>query len=214
LGIVNLLKRYWAAGLILVVVIAHASIIGYVRSRVSRLNRAKSSAIEIGTFRFQNIKVSPDKVFQFRLYAIADPVRRYQAEESIKQLRVEIIETSEQLLRQVDPSWLADPAQAQLRERLMDVVGKHLTEPVIQRVLITDWLELPTTLLTPTLATTNDPAVLDLETPGAASTPKAHDEGKHDDHGSEESHGSEASHGSEEAKGTEVSHAKPAASGH
>lgn len=210
----NLLKRYWAAGLILVVVVAHASIIGYVRSRVSRLNKAKSSAIEIGTFRFQNIKVSQDKVFQFRLYAIADPVRRYQAEESIKQLRIEIVETSEQLLRQVDPSWLADPAQVQLRERLMDVVGKHLTEPVIQRVLITDWLEIPTTLLTPTLAAGNDPATLDLETPGAARIPtsshdeESHDEGSHDDHGGEETHEAKAAHGSED------SHAKPAAKGH
>ncbi len=141
-GIVNLIKRYWAAGLILVVVVAHASIIGYVRSRVARLNRSRSSALEIGTFRFQNIKDS-NTVYQFRLFAIADPARRYQAEESIKQLRVEIVESAEQLLRQVDPAWLADPMQSEVRDRLMDVVGKHLNEPLVQRVLITDWLELP-----------------------------------------------------------------------
>ncbi|MGV3486638.1 MAG: hypothetical protein ACO1RT_19630 [Planctomycetaceae bacterium] len=138
----NFIKRYWAAGLILVVVVAHASIIGYVRSRVARLNRARSSAIEIGTFRFQNIKDS-STVYQFRLFVIADPVRRFQAEESIKQMRVEILESTEQLLRQVDQAWLADPAQIQLRDRLMDVVGRHLSEPVVQRVLITDWLQLP-----------------------------------------------------------------------
>lgn len=58
LFMVNLIKRYWAAGLIIVVVVAHASIIGNVRSRVARLNRAHSTALEIGTFRFQNIKDS------------------------------------------------------------------------------------------------------------------------------------------------------------
>jgi hypothetical protein len=147
---VNLIKRYWAAGLIIVVVVAHASIIGYVRSRVARLNRARSTALEIGTFRFQNIKDS-DTVYQFRLFAIADPSRRFQAEESLKQLRVEILESSEQLLRQVDPEWLDDPAQTQIRDRLMDVVGKHLNEPLIQRVLITDWLQYPATTLVPTL---------------------------------------------------------------
>ena len=138
----NLIKRYWAAGLILVVVVAHASIIGYVRSRVARLNRARSSALEIGTFRFQNIKDSKT-IYQFQLFAIPDPDRRYEAAESIKQLRVEILEAAEQMLRQVDLAWLADPCQAQLRDRLMDVVGKYLNNPLVQRVVITDWLELP-----------------------------------------------------------------------
>ncbi len=211
----NQLKRYWAAGLILAVVITHALIIGYVRSRVSRLNRARSTAIEIGTFRFQNIKDS-NTVYQFRLYAIADPSRRNLAEESIKQLRVEIIESSEQLLRQVDPTWLVDPAQLQIRDRLMDVVGKHLTEPVIQRVIITDWLELPASLLTPTLATLNDPSVLDeTDTPGAAHGAKtSHEAPSHDTHGSEDSHGSKKSHGSEVEHGSEDSHGKPAAAKH
>jgi hypothetical protein len=153
---VNVIKRYWAAGLILVVVVAHASIIGYVRSRVARLNRARSTAIEIGTFRFQNIK-DVNTVYQFRLFAVADPVRRFQAEETIKQLRVEILETAEQLLRQVDPAWLTDPAQVQLRDRLMDVVGKHLNEPLVQRVLITDWLELPATTVMAMPASTGPP---------------------------------------------------------
>lgn len=152
----NVIRRYWAAGLILVVVVAHASIIGYVRSRVARLNRAKSTAIEIGTFRFQNIK-DVSTVYQFRLFAVADPIRRFQAEETIKQLRVEILESSEQLLRQVDPAWLADPAQVQLRDRLMDVVGKHLNEPLVQRVLITDWLELPAATVVAMPASTGAP---------------------------------------------------------
>ncbi len=142
----NLIRRYWAAGLILIVVVAHASIIGYVRSRVARLNRVRSTTLEIGTFRFQNVK-DANTVYQFQLHAIADPTRRYQAEESLKQLRIEIQESAEQLLRQVDETWLADPAQALLRDRLMEVVSKHLNEPLVQRVIITDWLELPASIV-------------------------------------------------------------------
>jgi len=56
---------------------------------------------------------------------------------------MEILEASEQLLRQVDVQWLDDPEQTQIRERLMEIVLKHLDEPLVQRVLITDWLELP-----------------------------------------------------------------------
>ena len=143
-------RRYWAAGLIIVVVIAHATIIGYVRSRVSRLTRARSTALEVGTFRFQHIK-EPETVYQFRLHAIPDPGRRIEAEERIKQLRVEILESAEQLLRQADSEWLNDPTQTEIRDRLMEVVGKHLSEPLVQRVIITDWLEIPTSTYTTTL---------------------------------------------------------------
>ena len=59
------------------------------------------------------------------------------------QMKMEIHESSEQMLRQVDGQWLTDPAQAQIRRRLMEVVQKHLDEALVQRVLITSWLELP-----------------------------------------------------------------------
>ncbi len=58
-------------------------------------------------------------------------------------MQMEIREASEQLLRQAEPAWLDDPAQTQVRERLMEIVLRHLDEPLVQRVLITDWLELP-----------------------------------------------------------------------
>ena len=58
-------------------------------------------------------------------------------------MQMEICEASEQLLRQVEPQWLEDPTQAQIRERLMEIVRSNLDEPLVQRVMITDWLELP-----------------------------------------------------------------------
>jgi len=166
-SIVNLIRRFWAAGLILVVVVAHASIIGYVRSRVARLNHARSSALDIGTFRFQNIQ-DTNTIYQFRLYAIADPSRRYEAEENLKQQRIEILEESEQLLRQVDLELLVDPAQTQIRDRLMEVVGKHFSEPIIQRIVITDWLQFPASTMTTTLTSLpTDP----LSAPDNATSP-------------------------------------------
>ncbi len=122
-------------------------------------SRPQHTALEIGTFRFQNIKAM-DTVYQFRLYAIPDPGRRVEAEERIKQLRVEILEASEQLLRQADKDWLTDPTQTQIRDRLMEVVGKHMSEPLVQRVLITDWLEIPTSTYNTTL--TSGPATLPI----------------------------------------------------
>lgn len=145
----KLLRRYWGAGLILLMVAVHAAVIGYVRSRVARLARIESTAVELGSFRFQPVD-DLSRVYHFQLHAVVDPSKRHRGEERLMQMRMEILEESEQLLRQVDPTWLDDPAQVQIRERLMEIVLRNLDEPLVQRVLITDWLELPVETLTPT----------------------------------------------------------------
>lgn len=140
---VKLVRRYWGAGLILLMVAIHAGVIGYVRSRVARLSRMQSTAVEIGSFRFQPVD-DLSKVYHFNLHAVVDPSKMRRGEERLNQMRMEILEASEQLLRQVDPAWLDDPAQVQIRERLMNIVLENLDETsLVQRVLITDWLELP-----------------------------------------------------------------------
>ena len=123
-------------------VAVHAAVIGYVRSRVARLVTLESTAMEVGRFRFQPVS-NLSRVYQFELHAVVDPSRRHRGEQLINQRRMEILEDAEQLLRTVDLNWLDDPAQIQIREQLMQVVLKHLEEPLVQRVLITDWLELP-----------------------------------------------------------------------
>lgn len=133
------LRRFWAPALILLMVGIHAAVIGYVRSRVARLNSIQSTAIEIGHLRFQNT-AQPDHVYEFQLHAIVDPAKRFRGEERLTQMRMQMIEAAEQMLRQVDPAWLADPAHEDIREQLMGVVLENLDEPLVQRVLITDWV--------------------------------------------------------------------------
>lgn len=136
-------RRYWIAGLVLLMVALHAVIIGYIRSQVAMLESAKSTAVTIGTFRFQPLH-DPSQIYSFNLHAVLDPDRRIRGVEWIEQMRLEIMESSEQLLRQVDQEWLADPTQKELRAELLEVIRRHTSEPLVQRVLITDWLELPT----------------------------------------------------------------------
>jgi hypothetical protein len=128
--------------MILMMVAIHATVIGYVRSRVSRLSSMQSTAVEIGNFRFQPV-ANPSKVYHFQLHAVMDPAKPQRGRDRIMQKRMEILEASEQMLRQVDLKWLDDPTQSQIRDQLMAVVQRHLDEPLVQRVLITDWLELP-----------------------------------------------------------------------
>jgi len=139
---VTVFRRYWAAALILVMVAVHAAVIGYLRSRVANVGEVASTSVELGAFRFQPV-ADLSKVYQFDLHAVVDPGRRHHAEQRLMQMKMEIHESSEQMLRQVDGQWMTDPAQAQIRRRLMEVVQKHLDEALVQRVLITNWLELP-----------------------------------------------------------------------
>lgn len=142
LTFVKTVRRYWIAGLVLLMVALHAVIIGYIRSQVAMLESARSTAITVGVFRFQPLR-NPSQVYSFKLHAVLDPDRRIRGVEWIEQMRLEIIESSEQLLRQVDEEWLADPTQKELRAELLEVIQRHTNEPLVQRVLITDWLQLP-----------------------------------------------------------------------
>ena len=138
----SILRRYWAAALILAIVVVHAAVIGYVRSRVARLQNIESNTFDMGRYRFQNV-TDPSRVYQFQLHAVLDPARRKTGRERLSQQNMEIHEEAEHLLRQVQITWLRDPEQSELRDRMMEIVGKHLEEPIVQRLLITDWLELP-----------------------------------------------------------------------
>lgn len=123
-------------------VAVHAAIIGYVRNQLALLEADQSTSVSIGEFRFQTLQ-EPTHVHSFELHAVLDPARRALGAERIDQMRLEIQESCEQLLRQVDSSWLSDPTQKELRPRLLEVIVRHVNEPLVQRVLITDWLSLP-----------------------------------------------------------------------
>jgi hypothetical protein len=139
---VNLFRRYWGASLIVMMVVVHAAVIGYVRSRVSRLSNLNTTVVEMGSYRFQPVD-DLTKVYHFKLHAIVDPSKLRRGGERLHMMRMQIRESAEQTLRQVDPKWLEDPTQNQIRDRLMKIVHTHLEEPLVQRILITDWLELP-----------------------------------------------------------------------
>ncbi len=136
------LRRYWIVGLVVTMVVVHAAIISYVRSQVARLKSVKPTTVAVGDFRFQNID-DLHTIYSFQMHAIVDPERRYVAEETLIQKELEIREAIEQSLRQTPPELLRDPTQTVLRDRLREVLVGQLADPLVQRLIITDWLELP-----------------------------------------------------------------------
>ena len=143
----GIIRRYWIAGLVLVLVVAHAGILGYVRSQIARLKNVKSTTAEIGEFHFQPLQDS-GFVYQCNLYAILSPRLRLQGEEALNQYRIELHELIENTLRQVDPTWLTDPEQTELKIRLKDLITERLNEPFIDRVVVVDWLKMPIAMVT------------------------------------------------------------------
>ncbi len=79
---VTLIRRYWAAVLILMMVAVHAAVIGYLRSRVAMVGEVATTSVELGSFRFQPVD-QMSMVYQFDLHAVVDPSRRHQAEERL-----------------------------------------------------------------------------------------------------------------------------------
>ena len=139
----SFVRRYWGGAVVVLLVTVHAVVIGYVRNRISQLTQLESNAVEVARFRFQPVE-DPSRVFEFRMHAIVEPSKLYTGRNLIEQRKLLIHEDAEQLLRQCEAGWLDDPAQIQIRERLMTVVLRHIDSPgLVERVLITDWLQTP-----------------------------------------------------------------------
>jgi len=147
----KLLRRYWAPIFIVSMVAVHALIMLGVRNRISKISQVESNAVTIGRLRFQNMH-QPEWTYEFQLHAILDPGKRRYGKDTLQRSRLEIIESAEQMLRQVDAAWLNDPDHKEIRTQLMDVVLKYLDEPSIQRVVVTDWLRLSARLPMPASA--------------------------------------------------------------
>lgn len=140
------IRRYWVIGLVFLVVVIHAAIISYVRSQVTRLKNHQSSTIYVGSFRFQ-LTNHPEVVYAFSLHTTVDPNRRHYAEDQLRRKRLEIQESVEQTLRQVSQELLQDPKQTGLRDRILEAIFAQANDVTLQRLVITDWLELPATVL-------------------------------------------------------------------
>ena len=81
----SFVKRYWIAGLVMMLVVIHAIIIGYVRSEASRVRVAATNEIPIGVYYVQ----SHDHrwLTQLRVHLLVKPERRFEAKSTIEQNR-------------------------------------------------------------------------------------------------------------------------------
>ena len=141
----SFVKRYWIAGLVLVLVVIHAIIIGYVRSEASRVRIAATNEIPIGVYYVQ----SHDNrwLTQLRVHLLVKPERRLEAKATIEQNRWLIHEVIEEKLRQLDPALLHDAVLLKVKEEIKTALDERMHEEVIEQVLVNDRLVIPASRL-------------------------------------------------------------------
>lgn len=135
------LRRYWIAALVLLLVLIHAVIIGYVRSEARQVKVSASQEIPLGVFYVQ----SADKQWlsQLRIHVLVKREVRLAAKANIEMNRWMIHQAVEEKFRQLDPTLLADAVLLEVKTQIKTVVDEVLAEELIEQVVINDRIEFP-----------------------------------------------------------------------
>jgi hypothetical protein len=136
-----IVKRYWIAGLVMLLVIIHAVIIGYVRSEASRVRIAATNEIPIGVYYVQS--ADHHWLTQLRVHLLVAPERRLEAKATIEQNRWMIHELIEEKLRQLDPALLQDAVLLDVKEQIKTALDERMHDEIIEQVLVNDRIVIP-----------------------------------------------------------------------
>lgn len=136
----SFVRKYWIAGLVILLVVIHAIIIGYVRSEATRLKTVASSEIPIGLF----YKQSGDRQWmtQMRIHVQVPPERRLVARATVEHNRWIVHEAVEEAIRRLDESLLLDPSLVGVKEEIARAVNEVLHEELVERIVINDRVDL------------------------------------------------------------------------
>lgn len=225
------LRRYWIAMLVLVMIGLHASIVGLIRYQASMAKIDASCEVDLGNY--LAFQAGRDAPISMRLYAIVPINHRMKSRQLIELNQAQIRQSLEEHLRQIDGRVLTDPYLSDLKSQLLDVMVQTIGNSSIDDLVITELheskdaanlefvsREAPETprQLVATLRAQQGEA--DAEEQGEA---REGEHGESADHGASDSHGSAADHGASSSHSTKkassshgasASHGAAKASGH
>lgn len=138
----SFIRKYWIAGLVILLVAIHAVIIGYVRSEAMRLKTVASSEIPLGLF----YKQSSDRYWltQLRVHVQVPAERRLAARATIEHNHWLVHQAVEETIRRLDENLLLDPSLVTIKEEIRRAVNEALHEALVERVVINDRVDLET----------------------------------------------------------------------
>jgi hypothetical protein len=130
------IRRYWVALLVLVLVGLHASIVGIIRHQASLAKVDASCEVDLGQYlAYQLSKQAP---LQMRIHAIVPLNHRMKSRQLIELNQAQIRQSIEEHLRQLDSKVLTDPYLADLKSQLMEVMIQTVGDSSIDDLVITE----------------------------------------------------------------------------
>ncbi|MCU0716468.1 MAG: hypothetical protein MUD03_10115 [Pirellula sp.] len=210
------LRRYWIAMLVLVMIGLHASIVGLIRYQASMAKIDASCEVDLGNY--LAFQAGRDAPISMRLYAIVPINHRMKSRQLIELNQAQIRQSLEEHLRQIDGRVLTDPYLSDLKSQLLDVMVQTIGNSSIDDLVITELHE------------SKDAANLEFVSREAPDTPRQlvatlraqqgdaesdeHGDASEGEHGESTEHGDSDSHGSDSDHGSSSSHSakKPASS--
>ena len=125
----------------MVLVMAHAMIIGYVRAEAAKLKTVASQEISLGMY---YVPTSDRQwLTQLRMLLAVPPERRLAVKATIEHNRWLVHQAIEEALRQIEPSAFEEPKMTLVKEKIKQVIDESLHEKVVERILICDRFDLP-----------------------------------------------------------------------
>lgn len=130
------IRKYWIAGLVLVMVGLHASIVGLIRHQASLAKVDISCEVDLGTYlAYPNENNTP---VSMRLHAIVPLNHRVKSRQLIELNQAQIRQSIEEHIRQVDHRVLRDPYLSDLRTQLLEVLVQTIGSTSVEDLAITE----------------------------------------------------------------------------
>lgn len=130
------LKRYWIALLVVVLVALHGSIVAMVRMEAASAKQNASCEVDLGLYVVAGNDSSGP--IQMRIHSLSPVSHRIQSRRLIQLNEYQIKEALEMFLRQSPPALMQDPILADLKQQLLDIMIQTVGKAAIEDVLITD----------------------------------------------------------------------------
>lgn len=134
------LRKYWIALLLLLMIGIHASIVGIIRYQASLAKLDASCEVDLGNYLgYQRSRQAP---MSMRIHALVPANHRLTSRHLLEANHFQIRQAIEERLRQVDPQIFSDPYLGDLKAQLFEVLVQMTGSSTVEEVLITDVIEL------------------------------------------------------------------------
>jgi hypothetical protein len=129
-------RKYWIALLVLILVSIHASIVGIIRHQASLAKIDASCEVDLGEYLAYQREGKP--ALQMRLHAIVPLNHRMKSRQLIELNQAQIRQSLEEYLRQLDSKYLIDPYLADLKSQLLEVMIQTIGDSSIDDLVVTE----------------------------------------------------------------------------